>query len=159
MTAFRQTNIRILAILFLISCQSCQFLERKKLKDKLLQKELKAINWKQVDEFPMIADCEKLDKYEDQKQCFFEFLSADIKNRIRNKIQKNALPHDTIFIAVTVDTNSKVIFKTQKDAVLQKIANSIDSILKIDTLDFPKIKPALKRGIVVKSEFILPIIL
>jgi hypothetical protein len=35
----------------------------------------------------------------------------------------------------------------------------IDSILKVRLVDFPKINPAIKRGIPVKTQFILPVIL
>jgi hypothetical protein len=35
----------------------------------------------------------------------------------------------------------------------------IDSILKSKLIDFPKVNPALKRGIPVKTEFVLPVII
>jgi hypothetical protein len=36
-------------------------LKSKCLLEKELKKELKAINWKEVDEYPSFADCDKLD--------------------------------------------------------------------------------------------------
>jgi len=64
-TAFLSlTNMRkiILIILFLpLLFNSCQYFDKQVPSEKeLLQKELKAINWKEVDEFPSIADCEKI---------------------------------------------------------------------------------------------------
>ena len=35
----------------------------------------------------------------------------------------------------------------------------IDSILRARLVDFPKVNPAIKRGIPVKTQFILPVIL
>jgi hypothetical protein len=35
----------------------------------------------------------------------------------------------------------------------------IDSILKVKLVDFPKVNPAIKRGIPVKTQFILPVII
>ena len=35
----------------------------------------------------------------------------------------------------------------------------LDSILKIKLVDFPKVNPAIKRGIPVKTQFILPVII
>ena len=35
----------------------------------------------------------------------------------------------------------------------------IDSILKLKLVDFPKVNPAIKRGIPVKTQFILPVII
>ena len=159
MTAFTTTNIRIFALMLILSLQSCQFFDTKTSKDKMLQKELKSINWKQVDEFPMISACEKLNDEAQQKQCFFESLSADIKLRIRKNCQEKLILNDTIFVKVSVLANSKVLFETQKLDKNRVLSHEkIDSILKIDTLDFPKIKPALKRGMPVKSEFVLPIV-
>ena len=159
MTAFLRTNIRIFALTILITFQSCQFFDKKTSKDKLLQKELKSINWKQVDEFPMIVECEKLVDDAQQRQCFFEFLSADIKARIKKSMPDKTILTDTIFVNVTVLANSKVLFESQ-NSYKKNVLNSakIDSILKIDTIDSPKITPALKRGMIVKSEFVLPIV-
>lgn len=159
MTAFTRTNIRILILIVLMSFQSCQYFNTKNSKEKLLQKELQSINWKQVDEFPMIDDCEKLHDDAQQKQCFFEMLSADLKKRIKDSYNGSLVLKDTVFIKVTVQANSKVLFKTQNSVKNINVDNQkIDSILQKDTIDFPRIKPALKRGIVVKSEFVLPIV-
>lgn len=159
MKAFCRTNIQILMLAMLMSFQSCQYFNTKNSKEKLLQKELKTVNWKQVDELPMIGECEKLDNDEQQKRCFFEFLSGDLRNRIKVGYENNNILKDTIFIKVKVDSNSKVVFETQTSSNNLSINTvKIDSILLKDTIDFPKIKPALKRGLVVKSEFILPIV-
>ena len=41
--------------------QSCQYFEKKVPNEKeLLDKQLKEINWNEVDEYPSVVDCEKL---------------------------------------------------------------------------------------------------
>ncbi len=159
MTVITRTNILILMLLILISCQSCQFFDTKVSKDKLLQKEINAVNWKKVDEFPSISECETIGDDAQQQQCFFEFLSADIKSRIKNNVKGATLFRDTIFVKIIVTANSKVLFETQESKSNNVFdSKKIDSILRNDTLKFPIIKPALKRGMLVKSEFVLPII-
>ena len=158
MTVFTRTNIRLLVLLPWLSFQSCQFFDAPTSREKLLQNELKSINWNQVDEFPMIAECEILNTPEQQKQCFFEFLSADIKKRIKNNLKDTIFIKDTIFVKVIIMPTSKVIFQTSTATNSSFIECQIDSILRKDTLNFPNVKPASKRGMLVKSEFILPII-
>jgi hypothetical protein len=46
----------------------------------LLQKELDAINWKEVMSIPLFVDCDKLDNKSARQQCFFEFLPAHKRN-------------------------------------------------------------------------------
>ena len=62
---------------------SCSYFEKQVPNEQeLLQKELKAINWNQVDEYPSIAECEKLTDPTQRKQCFFEFLSSTIQQKL-----------------------------------------------------------------------------
>ena len=45
----------------------------------LLAKELNEINWKEVDEFPSLVDCEKIENKTQRQQCFFEILTQLIQ--------------------------------------------------------------------------------
>ena len=65
---------KLLPIVLLILLQSCQYFEKKVPNEKeLLDKQMKEINWNEVDEYPSVADCEKLKDVAQRKQCFFEF--------------------------------------------------------------------------------------
>jgi hypothetical protein len=44
----------------------------------LLQKELKSINWKEVDEYPSVVDCEKIDN-KSNSNVFLEVLTQLIQ--------------------------------------------------------------------------------
>jgi len=48
----------------------------------LLQKELKAINWKEVDEYPSFVDCDNLDNKSQRELCFFEYLTELIQQKL-----------------------------------------------------------------------------
>lgn len=141
---------------------SCQYFDKQVPSEKeLLQKELKAINWKEVDEFPSVAGCEKIEDKTQRQQCFFEYMTQLIQQRLDVDTLSVLYPElDTIEVKVTVFPNSKLIFEPlfPKDSVAyDKI--KIDSILKARLVGFPKVNPAIKRGIPVKTQFILPVIL
>lgn len=165
MAFFTKTNIRFFTISVLMCLQSCQYFEKPQAREKLLQKELDAINWNKVDEFPTMADCEILDTQEQQMQCLFDFVSADIKKRIKNHLIINPSAtstisvKDTIFVKVIILPTSELIFITERSTNYLYENSQIDSILKLDTLKMPKVKPASKRGILVKSAFVVPVIL
>lgn len=127
----------------------------------MLQKELKSINWKEVDEYPSVVDCEKIEDKKQRKQCFFEVLTQLIQEKLSIDTLSVLYPElDTIEVKVTIFPNATIQFDPQfpKDSVAYD-KTKIDSILKIRLVDFPKINPAIKRGIPVKTQFILPVIL
>ena len=149
-------------ILLLLFLQSCQYFEKQVPSEKeLLDKQLKEINWNEVDEYPSIADCEKLKDATQRKQCFFEFLTATIEEKLAVDTLATMFPHlDTIEVKVTVFPNATMEFepKFPKDSVAYDTVK-IDSILHARLIDFPKVNPAIKRGIPVKTQFVLPVII
>lgn len=153
----------ILTLLFLpLLFNSCQYFNKQVPSEKeLLQKELNAINWQEVDEFPSIAECAKLENKTQREECFFEVMTQLIQERLSVDTLSVLYPElDTIEVKVTVFPNSKIIFEPlfPKDSVAYDTVK-IDSILKARLVGFPKINPAIKRGIPVKTQFILPVIL
>lgn len=141
---------------------SCQYFDKQIPSEKeLLQKQLKSINWKEVDEYPSVVDCEKIEDKKQRQQCFFEVLTQLIQEKLRVDTLSVLYPElDTIEVKVTIFPNATMQFEPQfpKDSVAYD-KTKIDSILKIRLVDFPKINPAIKRGIPVKTQFILPVIL
>lgn len=141
---------------------SCQYFDKQIPSEKeLLQKELKSINWKEVDEYPSVVDCEKIENKKQRQQCFFEVLTQLIQQKLNVDTLSVLYPElDTIEVKVTVFPNATLQFEPQfpKDSVAYDTIK-IDSILKARLVDFPKINPAIKRGIPVKTQFILPVIL
>jgi hypothetical protein len=153
---------KILALLLILLLQSCQYFEKQVPTEKeLLEKQIKEINWKVVDVYPSIADCERLTNLTQKKQCFFEFLSATIQQKLSVDTLKILFPKlDTIEVKVTVNSDATMQFEPQfpRDTATYD-TTKIDSILKIKLVDFPKVNPAIKRGIPVKTQFILPVII
>ena len=146
----------------LLFFNSCQYFDKQVPSEKeLLQKELKAINWKEVDEYPSMVDCDKIEDKKQRQECFFEVLTQLIQEKLCNDTLAMLYPElDTIEVKVTVFPNATMKFEPQfpKDSVAYDRIK-IDSILTARLVDFPKINPAIKRGLPVKTQFILPVIL
>ncbi|NBL64642.1 hypothetical protein GV828_05440 [Flavobacterium sp. NST-5] len=144
-----------------IALNGCRQPEKALSEDQLLQDELKKINFNQVDEFPSVAACDSLENLESRKQCFFDFLTLTLQEKLDiDKISVLYPEIDTIQVKVTVFPDATLQFEPQfpsDSLTYNKIR--IDSILHARLADFPKINPALKRGIPVKTQFILPVIL
>ncbi|RRJ93809.1 hypothetical protein [Flavobacterium macacae] len=152
------TAILFLSLLF----GACQNLKKPEIsEEELLQQELKKINWTQVDEFPSVATCDSIKDDSVRKQCFFDFLTITIQQKLDLDTLSILYPQiDTIQVKVTVFPDSRLEFEPQfpsDSLAYDKI--KIDSILHARLTDFPKINPALKRGIPVKTQFVLPVIL
>ena len=149
-------------ILFFLTLYSCQFFDKKTPdKQELLKEELKKIDWKQVDEFPTANNCDTLQNKELQKQCFFDYLIQNIQERINVDTLQIMYPEvDTISVKVTINPDATLQFQTEipKEPTTYDI-KIIDSILQNKLVNFPPIEPAIKRGIKVKTQFILPVII
>lgn len=141
---------------------SCQYLDKQVPSEKeLLAKQLKEINWNKVDKFPSISACDEIKDQTQQKQCFFEFLTQTIQEKLSIDTLAILYPNlDTIQVRVTVFPNATLQFEPQfptDSLTYDRI--KIDSILHARLVDFPKINPAIKQGIPVKTQFILPVII
>ena len=141
---------------------SCQYFEKQVPSEKeLLQKELKTINWKEVDEYPTVAKCETIADEKQRQKCFFDVMAKLVQEKLDIDSLSILYPElDTIEVKVTVFPNSKMKFEPQfpKDSVAYDTIK-VDSILHARLVDFPKVNPAIKRGIPVKTQFILPVII
>jgi hypothetical protein len=151
---------KISVVFVLLFFCSCQYFEKPIPNEKeLLDKQLKEINWNKVDQYPSVAFCDSVANDTLKKQCFFEFLSTTIQQKLNADTPfKFLYPKlDSINIKVTVLPNSTVQFEPQFPSDSIPDATKRDSIFQAKLLDFPAVNPGKKRGISVKTQFILPI--
>ena len=148
----------IFAILLLLS--GCKHFENQvPKKSELLEKELQNIDWTDVDEFPSVAECDSLPNKEVRRICFIDYLIKAIQDRMASDTITIRYPQlDTINVKVTVFPDSTVIFEPEIGDNVYK-PQLIDSLIRSRLADFPKVSPALKRGMPVKTQFKLPVIL
>jgi hypothetical protein len=153
---------KALALLIFSLCISCHYFEKEVPSEKeLLDKQMMEINWKEVDEYPSVSECEKLTDKASREQCFFEFLTQTIQQKLNVDTLSVLYPElDTIEVKVTIFPNATLKFEPQfpKDSVAYDTIK-IDSILRARLINFPKVNPAIKRGIPVKTQFVLPVII
>jgi hypothetical protein len=150
-------------LFLLLAIQSCQYFEKQVPDEKeLLEQELKKINWDEVDEFPSVLQCDTIKDAEIKKQCFFDYMAQTIQERIGIDTLRIEYPKiDTINVKITINTDSSLQFETQytNDSIALADKTKIDSILMSRLSDFPKVEPAIKRGVKVKTQFVLPVII
>lgn len=141
---------------------SCHYFEKSiPSEEELLQKRLKEINWNEVTNYPSVAECDSILDKEQQKACFFNYLSTIIHQKMASdSLSTPTKIMDTLDVRVTIFPDATLSFEPifKKDSVSYD-KQKIDSLIKTRLTDFPKIEPALKEGIPVKTQFILPVIL
>lgn len=147
---------------FIALFQSCQYFEKNvPNKDELLQKELQKINWSEVDEFPSTLECDSISDKNLRKQCFFDFMTGQLHLKLANDtIRKCFKNQDTLTVKVFVSPEAQITFQSQfKTDSLPFDRNFADSVLQSKLNNFPSVEPAIKRGMKVKSEFVIPVVL
>lgn len=148
---------------FLILLGSCQFFKKEiPNKDTLIKNELKKVDWSQVDELPSIEYCDSIENTTLRQACFFDYFKVAIEKKLKNDTIQSLYPTlDSLQIKVTVlpdaTLNFESDFKNNTPTDLNK--SSLDSLLKVKLVNFSPVQPAIKRGIKVKSEFFVPIVL
>ena len=152
----------VLYFVVFASLVSCHSFDKKVPSEKeLLDQQIKEINWNEVDEYPSFNSCDSLTDETSRKQCFFEVMSYSIQEKLSINTLKTLFPsQDTINLKITVFPDSTLGFQpqfTNNTVVYDTI--KVDSVLKSKLINFPKLKPAIKRGIPVKTEFVLPVII
>lgn len=153
---------RIFLVFLLLLATSCQFFETEKVSsDEIFKDEIKTINWKDVDRYPSFTNCEdNLEKLE-QKDCFINTISSHLYQSINKENMVVAREvYDTIKVNFEVASTGQLsILQIEIDSLLQNefpdlemwILNSVDSL--------QPVAPAYKRGIPVKTQFTLPVVI
>ncbi|SDQ23214.1 hypothetical protein [Flagellimonas zhangzhouensis] len=141
---------------------SCELFESKEVKtQKLVNEELLAIDWNDVDQYPLFEDCDETADKEAQRECFQNVISeyfaealAGLEFQVRNDL------HDTVYIDFLIDEHGfiSVLNVEEKTSVLNEISNFNDKI-SARLNDLTTVAPALKRGNPVGLRFRLPLVL
>ena len=152
---------RIILVFFIILLSSCSYFEKKKVyTNDIVEEELQAINWKDVDQYPSFDACENLSNTFNKKQCFEKTLRDCVNTYLsKQNIIVTKDVEDTIKLKININHIGKLSIKMIKinDEVKLQIPK-IDSLLRHSFDSLPKIYPAIKRGQQVETEFVLPIV-
>ena len=145
--------------LLLISCN--WLTSKKEVKEELIQKELKAINWNDVDRYPLFENCDETSSREQQKRCF----QNGFNQHFLKSLQQQALVvhenlNDTLRIQLLIGKGGEVtILQIKKSKKIAEQIPEIDTLIAHSVETLPKVYPALKRDIPVNMKIQMPIIL
>jgi hypothetical protein len=148
-----------LSILLLVSCKDFDL--KKQSADQILEKEMKSINWNEVDFYPTFQNCGTITSKAESKICF--------KTKIKKTISDYLASHQISTTSSTQDTLVIKFFITAEGALNIeeiRIPDKIDSqnpqlreVLKKAISELPEMYPAQKRSVPVSLHTQLPIIL
>lgn len=141
---------------------SCQFFETEKVSsENIYEEEMKTIDWKDVDSYPSFSNCENALEKPEQKECFTNTISTQLyKSLNHEEIVATRDIYDTVKVNFEVSSNGQLsILQIKMDTVLQKEFPNLETWL-LQSIDSLKpVAPAYKRGIPVKTQFTLPVII
>lgn len=112
-----------------------------------------------VDTFPSFQVCDSIINKTEKTACFRKTIHQEITQSLANqKIRIRSSIDETINVIITIHPDSRITLKSVKasENVYQEIAN-LKEVIEKSIGDLPKVFPAIKRGIPVTSEYILPI--
>ena len=148
-------------MILLVAASSCQYFGTERISSgKIYQEEIKTIDWNDVDSYPSFPNCKnKMDKPQ-QKECFISTISSHLHQSIshENMVAVREV-YDTVKVNFEVASNGDIsVLEIKMDTLLQKDFPNLETwiLQSIDSLQ--PVAPAYKRGIPVKTQFRLPVI-
>jgi len=154
-------NWLVLVVLY-VSFQSCQFFETEKISSEtFLKDEIKSINWKDVDQYPIFLNCDTFTEKKQQKSCFESTLSSHLYQVINSeKMMVTSDLNETLVLDFLVDEKGKLAITSMKMDSLLKVQIPLLAITIMEGIKtLQPIAPAYKRGIPVKTTFKLPLVI
>ena len=143
----------------LVSCEF--FMSKEERTQRMVNQELLAIDWDDVDQYPLFENCDESSSKLMQKSCFQEnmlhYLGAafnDINYQVEEELQ------DTVNIDLLIDEHGFITLLNieQPATILEQLPNFQEDVG--DRLnDLTTVAPALKRGVPVSVRVRLPLIL
>lgn len=143
-------------IVCLVSVLFFSCFEKKQLPDskELLRKELHAIDWKTLDEYPYLEICDSLSTEVEKRNCFFYHIQQELKSCLaEDQLIKSLVKLDEVKVRVAIDTNSVCSFTALEFNKKQISQQMLDSILKKCTQQLPVIHSGTKRDLPVRVVF------
>lgn len=152
----------VLLFLFLPVFSSCQLFENKKVDAQTyFENEIQTINWEQIDSYPELTGCSKVIDQQESKSCFENKLVAHVGNSIASRSMKTVYPiQDTIVVHFKISEKASIsVLQVKMDSVVKSNFPKMERwiVEGIDSMQL--VAPAYKRGVPVKTQFTLPIVL
>lgn len=146
---------------FLILLTSCDYFQSNKVStQQLLEEEMQAINWNDVDDYPTFSHCDIATTNAEKKACFENHLYTLLSSHLEKQhIVVTEDVSDTVVLKIHIDKTGYFSIKAiDMDEVTRDQIPQLDGILRHSFDSLPKIYPAIKRSQQVATEFSLPVI-
>lgn len=148
-------------IFFLLgfSLTSCEFFKKKEHVSETVIDTI--IDYKSVDSFPLFPNCDSIPSIKKQQICTQIKLSQHIYASIADSEIITSKPvNDTILVKLKIDRTgkSKLSSLAASQFVKEQLPN-LESHISKGIEELPTLKPAIKRGMPVTTEFSLPIVI
>lgn len=150
----------LLTLIGLLLITSCNWLMPKEEKTRrLVQEELRSINWNDVDQYPLFKTCGESISKEEQRKCFEEELLNHFSSTLGDfEFILEEDVEDTIYIDFLVERDGSVtVLDIEDHMVVQDQIPEFNAIITQSLKSLPEIEPALKRGIPVNAKFRIPL--
>lgn len=153
---------RLFLVCIILCHSACTFFDTEKVSSETIyEEEVRAIDWADVDAYPLFTTCEENMDKNQQKNCFIYTINEHILKNIRNQrfIASKELS-DTLWIVFEINEKGKVhISKMEMDSLLMKEFPHLKNLILKNIDSLPSAEPAYKRGIPVKTQFTLPVVI
>lgn len=153
---------KLLLFLLFPMLLGCNNFETKKISsEEVLDQEKKALNWKEVDEYPAFENCKNITEVEKARDCFETTVANSVYAYLSSKepIVTETID-DTVFVHLQISkTGIPQINSVEIDTVVTHQLPDLKLWLEQSIDSLPKIYPASKRGIPVSSVYKIPIVI
>ena len=118
------------------------------------------IDYSSVDVYPLFSDCQEIDNKQVQKSCFESALTELLSEKLQSldyEVKENV--NDSSYVDLLINRNGKTrVVAINSPSIITHNLPHLDSIIRLSVDELPLVKPALKRGIPVKSQYKLAVV-
>lgn len=141
---------------------SCKWFDSRETRTrKLVQAELKSIDWNDVDQYPLFSDCDETNAKEAQKNCFEQTLLLHFSSTLHDfEFVLDQEVDDVIYVDFLVDREGAIsVLDIERNDAVQDQIPEFNGVITQSLKSLPRLAPALKRGIPVNAKFRIPLVL
>ena len=143
----------------LVSCDF--FLSKEERKERLVDQKLRAIDWNDVDQYPLFENCDEMATKAIQKECFLQTMATYLSETFEGlyyEVEKEV--NDTINIDLLIDEHGFItLVNVQGGSNAEQQLPNLRTELSEHLNDLTTVAPALKQGVPVSVKVRLPLIL
>lgn len=146
----------------LLSLVSCDFfLSKEERKDRLVNQKLRAIDWNNVDKYPLFENCDEMATKAIQRECFLQTMATYLNQAFEGlyyEVEQEV--NDTIDVDLSIDEHGFItLVNIQGGDVAEQQLPNLSNELSERLNDLTTVAPALKQGVPVSVRLRLPLIL